>query len=113
MPRKWNQATYAECWQFNVCSTYTQDGLVNFNTVISTLNALQNQQDLLVATQGAVANNLVQVFKSLGGVWGIRQGRTLLELLSDQDRFDMLQRTRYWEKILERIISENFTNVRS
>ena len=75
--------------------------MVNFNTVISTLNALQSQQDLLAATQGAVANNLVQVFKSLGGGWGIRQERTSLELLSDQDRFDMLQRTRYWEKILE------------
>ena len=87
--------------------------MVNFNTVISTLNALQSQQDLLAATQGAVANNLVQVFKSLGGGWGIRQERTSLELLSDQDRFDMLQRTRSWEKILERIISENFTNVRS
>lgn len=78
-----------------------KDGLVNFNTVISTLNSLQEQQDLLATTQGAVANNLVQVFKSLGGGWEVRQDRTSVELLSEQDRFDMLQRTKYWKKILE------------
>jgi hypothetical protein len=49
--------------------------MVNFNTVITSLSALQTQQDLLSSTQGAVANNLVRVYKPLGGGLEIRQGK--------------------------------------
>lgn len=76
-----------------------EDGSVNFNTVISTLTSLQQQQDVLASTEGAVANNLVQVYKALGGGWGIRGDRTATDLIPDETREEMLQRTKYWKKV--------------
>ncbi len=84
-----------------ISSTQYEDGLVDFNTVISTLNALQSQQDQLANTQGQVATNLVQVYKSLGGGWQVREGKTVDELLPESTRQEMLERTKYWKKILE------------
>ncbi len=78
-----------------------ENGMISFNTVITTLNALQSQQDLLASTQGAVATNLVQVYKSLGGGWEVRAGKTADELLPESIQQEMLQRTKYWKKILE------------
>ncbi len=75
--------------------------MVNFNTVITTLGALQSQQDLLASTKGAVANNLVQVYKSLGGGWQMREGKTAAELLPESVRQEMLQRTKYWKELLQ------------
>ena len=51
-----------------------QDGLVDFNTVVSTLRALVAQQDQLATIQGTVAISLVGVYRSLGGGWEIREG---------------------------------------
>ncbi len=49
-----------------------EDGLVDFNTVITTLQALVSQQDQLAAIQGTVTTNLVDLYKSLGGGWELR-----------------------------------------
>ena len=78
-----------------------QDGLVDFNTVITTLNALQQQQDLLASTQGTVATNLVQVYKALGGGWEVREGQTLEDLLPEATKDEMRDRTKAWKKVLE------------
>jgi NodT family efflux transporter outer membrane factor (OMF) lipoprotein len=85
----------------DISATQYENGMVNFNTVISTLQSLQSQQDLLASTQGSVANNLVQVYKSLGGGWQVRGSKTADELLPESVRQEMLQRTKYWKKILE------------
>ena len=76
---------------------YTE-GLVDFNTVISTLRSLASQQDQLAETQGTVATNLVAVYKSLGGGWEIRQNKDLLDLIPDETQNEMLKRGKYWEK---------------
>jgi len=94
-------ATEAAQRAAKISTTQYEDGLVSFNTVISTLGALQNQQDQLATTQGTVATNLVQVYKSLGGGWEIRRDKTADELLPDSTRQEMLQRTKYWKKILK------------
>jgi NodT family efflux transporter outer membrane factor (OMF) lipoprotein len=75
-----------------------QDGLVGFNTVITTLRSLTTQQDLLASTQGTVATNLIEVYKALGGGWELRQGQTPLDLIPEETREEMLERTNYWEK---------------
>ena len=85
----------------DISATQYENGMVNFNTVITTLGALQSQQDLLASTQGAVANNLVQVYKSLGGGWQTREGKTAAELLPESVRQEMLQRTKYWKELLQ------------
>ena len=94
-------ATEAAQRAAKISTTQYEDGLVSFNTVISTLGALQNQQDLLATTQGTVATNPVQVYKSLGGGWEIRKDKTADELLPESIQQEMLQRTKYWKKILE------------
>jgi len=85
----------------DISATQYENGMVNFNTVITTLGALQSQQDLLASTQGAVANNLVQVYKSLGGGWQTREGKTASELLPESVRQEMLERTKYWKDLLQ------------
>jgi NodT family efflux transporter outer membrane factor (OMF) lipoprotein len=85
----------------DVATAQYQNGLVGFNTVISTLVALEAQQDLLALTQGDVANNLVQVYKTLGGGWEIRDNRDPVDLLPASTRETMRERTGAWEGILK------------
>jgi len=75
-----------------------QDGLVDFNTVINTLISLSAQQDQLASTQGAVTTNLIAVYKSLGGGWEIRESMEPDDLIPDETRDEMLERTKYWKK---------------
>lgn len=86
----------------DVSTAQYQNGLVGFNTVINTLNSLRQQQDLLASTQGNVATNLVQVYKSLGGGWEIRDNRSPVDLLPASTRDSMLKRTGAWEGVLNK-----------
>ena len=97
----YQKATNAAQRAADISSLQYKDGLVSFNTVITTLQSLQSQQDLLASTQGAVANNLVQVYKSLGGGWEIREGKASSELLPESVKEEMLERTNYWKKVFE------------
>ena len=85
----------------NISTVQYQDGTANYTSVIQTLNALRSQQDQLVSTQGEVATNLVQVYKSLGGGWRIRGTADPVDRISDSTRSEMLERTNYWKGVLE------------
>jgi len=85
----------------DVSTTQYQEGDVNFNTVITTLQALASQQDQLAAIEGTVAANLVDVYKSLGGGWEVRQSQDPLDLIPEETRTEMLQHVKYWEKVFE------------
>jgi len=85
----------------DVSTVQYQSGLIQFNTVISTLNAHAQQQDLLAATQGSVKTNLVQVYLSLGGGWEIRGSRNPAELLPAATKDEMIERIDYWEGVLQ------------
>jgi NodT family efflux transporter outer membrane factor (OMF) lipoprotein len=85
----------------NVSTAQYQDGLVDFNTVITNLNALATQQDLLASTRGEVATSLVQVYRSLGGGWQIRDDRDPVDLLPAGMKETMKQRTGAWEGVLD------------
>jgi NodT family efflux transporter outer membrane factor (OMF) lipoprotein len=74
-----------------------QNGLVGFNTVINTLESNVRQQDLLASTEGSVAANLVQVYKSLGGGWEIREDQDPVELLPAAIKDEMEERTKLWK----------------
>lgn len=78
-----------------------QDGLVNFNTVISTLNTLASQQDQLAAAEGTTATNLVDVYRALGGGWQLRTNGDPVDLLPEETRQQMQNRTGYWKDIFE------------
>jgi len=79
-----------------------ESGSVTYNTVINTLNSLRQQQDLLASTQGAVATNLVQVYKSLGGGWEVRGDQAPDALLPEATKDEMRERVpKAWKKVLE------------
>jgi outer membrane protein TolC len=94
-------ATAASQRAVDVSTAQYQNGLVDFNTVITTLTAHATQQDLLASTQGSVATNLVQVYRSLGGGWEIRDNRDPVELLPAKMKDEMRERTRTWKGVLE------------
>ncbi|MHC4554762.1 MAG: efflux transporter outer membrane subunit [Planctomycetota bacterium] len=48
-----------------------ENGLTDFNNVLDMQRSLTFQQDLLAESQGAVANNLVRIYTSLGGGWSV------------------------------------------
>ena len=78
-----------------------QEGEIDFNTLITTLASNVQQQDLVAATQGSVATNLVQVYRALGGGWEIRDKRDPVELLPDSTKNEMRSRTGYWDGVLK------------
>ena len=77
-----------------------EDGLVNYNTVITTLQALAYQEDILAQTRGDVVLNLIDIYKSLGGGWEIRNNRLPDQLLPQTTFNEMLKRTDYWKGML-------------
>ena len=85
----------------DISSTQYEDGLVDFNTVIATLSSLQAQQDVVAATRGLVATNLVQVYRSLGGGWETRRGQAPDSLLPEDTKDEMRSRVRAWNAIFD------------
>jgi hypothetical protein len=69
--------------------------------VINTLIAQTQQEDLLSTTRGDVAVNLVQVYKTLGGGWEIRENKDPVDLLPSAVKDQMLERTKDWQGVLE------------
>jgi len=68
-----------------VMSQY-QAGTVDFNRVFNTQQFLTQQQDQLAIVEGAVAQNLIQLYRALGGGWQIRLGSVALQRLPAPDR---------------------------
>ena len=78
-----------------------ENGLIGYNTVITTLKSDEQQQDLYASTKGSVATNLIQIYKSLGGGWQIRDNRDPVSLLPESMKEEMRQRTKYWKGTLK------------
>jgi NodT family efflux transporter outer membrane factor (OMF) lipoprotein len=77
-----------------------REGSIDFNQVLNTLTQQTEQQDSLTATQGAIATNLVNLYKVLGGGWQVDGDRAVYEYANPEDQQDMLLRTRYWRDVL-------------
>lgn len=85
----------------NVATIQYQEGAIDFDTLITTLNANVQQQDLFALSQGTVAANLVAVYRSLGGGWSMRDGRDPVDLLPEEVKQEMRDRTRQWGNLLQ------------
>ncbi|MBN1852169.1 MAG: TolC family protein, partial [Pirellulales bacterium] len=53
-------------------TTQYEQGIVDFDRVFVLQLFLTQQQDQLAIVQGSVAQNLIQLYKALGGGWQIR-----------------------------------------
>lgn len=79
-----------------------RDGAVDFQRVVDAERTLVNQQDQLTSTRGDILQNLIAMYKALGGGWEIRAGD---EFVPEPIRNEMAERTD-WGKILNREASE-------
>jgi NodT family efflux transporter outer membrane factor (OMF) lipoprotein len=84
----------------DVATIQYKEGSTDFNTLVTTLGANVQQQDLLAAARGDVATSLVQVYKALGGGWQIRDDRDPVDLLPADMKEEMIQRTKAWDGVL-------------
>jgi len=72
------------------------EGLVDYNTVVNTLRTLSSQQDQLASIRGTVAVSLVEVYRSLGGGWEVRQSDNADDLIPEETWAEMRERLKYW-----------------
>ena len=69
-----------------------REGLVDYQRVLDTQRELSARQDDLVFTAGSVGQNLVDIYRSIGGGWGIREGK---DFVSAGIKEEMEQRTNW------------------
>ena len=74
-----------------------REGATDFTTVLTAQQALLTEQDNLATTLGTIAQNLVGVYKALGGGWEIREG---MDLVPDDVKETMAKRTN-WGDLLK------------
>jgi len=80
----------------NLAEQQYRGGIADYTRVLTTQDFLTTTQDRLVFTRGAVALNLVAMYRSLGGGWELREGQDLVpETIKEQ----MKARTNWGEMI--------------
>ncbi len=77
-----------------------REGTIDFNRVLDTLDLLFEQQDAATATTGDIANNLIIMYKALGGGYEEGGERNIQEYVADEDQEQLRTRTRYWRNEL-------------
>jgi len=69
-----------------------REGITDFTTVLTAQQSLLNEQDNLASTLGDISNNLVGVYRALGGGWQIREGK---DIVPDSIKEQMAKRTNW------------------
>lgn len=62
----------------NLAIIQYRSGATNYTTVITAQQSLLSDQDSLAVAQGAVPQNLIAVYRALGGGWELREGNPFL-----------------------------------
>ena len=92
-----SKSVVASARSVELASIQYREGLVDYQRVLDTQRFLAQEQDLLTATTGSVAVNLVAMYKALGGGWQIRAGK---DFVPEETKAEMRERTG-WGKLLE------------
>ncbi len=71
-----------------------RDGAADYTRVLNTQQSLIDQQDQATVTRGAIARNLVDMYRALGGGWQMRAGR---DFVPDATKEVMAERTDWGE----------------
>lgn len=66
------QSAEAARQSVEIVTTQYQEGKSDFNRVFTVQRVLTQQQDQLAIVEGSVAQNLIQLYRALGGGWQIR-----------------------------------------
>ena len=69
-----------------------REGLADYQRVLDTQRELTTQQDNLVFTAGSVGQNLIAMYRALGGGWQIREGK---DFVPEDIKEEMIERTNW------------------
>ena len=83
---------------FNISVRQYQDGLVSYQRVLSTVEKLTYTQDLYAQTRGAMATDVILLYKALGGGW---QGSDKHSYLSKEHKEAFKKRGVDWGEYLD------------
>jgi NodT family efflux transporter outer membrane factor (OMF) lipoprotein len=89
-------ATAAAQASVNLAILQYREGITDFTTVLTAEQNLLTQQDSLASTMGDISNNLVGMYRALGGGWQIRDGK---DVVPESVKEAMAQRTN-WGRLL-------------
>ena len=81
----------------DIATIQYREGLTDFERVLDSQRTLFSQQELLVSNRGNLTQNLIALYKAMGGGW--EQGRTR-PVLDDATRETMGQRSK-WKGLLD------------
>jgi NodT family efflux transporter outer membrane factor (OMF) lipoprotein len=81
----------------DIADVQYREGLVDFERVLDSQRALFDQQERLVIARGGIAQNLIAVYKAMGGGW--QAGRTR-PIVDDATRDIMAERSN-WKRLLD------------
>jgi NodT family efflux transporter outer membrane factor (OMF) lipoprotein len=82
-----------------VVTSQYHEGAADFTAVLLSEDFLVNEQNLLVASRGEIAFNLIALYKALGGGWELREGRSFV---SEETAREMRARTNWGSLLSER-----------
>ena len=91
------EAVQAARRSLDIADVQYREGLVDFERVLDSQRALFSQQERLVITRGGVAQNLIALYKAMGGGW--QAGRTR-PIVDDATRATMGERSN-WKRLLD------------
>lgn len=82
---------------FNISMTQYENGQIGFERLLNSVEKMTRSEDSYAQIKGNVANQVVALYKSLGGGWQINNGKAFI---SDSNRELMRQRTD-WGDVLD------------
>jgi hypothetical protein len=72
-------AVQAAARSLDIANIQYREGLVDFQRVLDSQRTLFSQQERLVSTRGAVTQNLIALYKALGGGWQPARERPVVD----------------------------------
>ncbi|MEA2048022.1 MAG: TolC family protein [Campylobacterota bacterium] len=72
------KAVNATVRAFNISMTQYNDGLVSYERLLTSVNNLTRSQDQYAQIKGSLANNVMLLYKALGGGWQMSKGEAYL-----------------------------------
>ena len=96
------ESTAAAKRSLDLAALQYRGGITDFTTVLTAQQALLNEQDSLAITLGEISQNLVGVYRAMGGGWQIREGR---DFVPESIKTEMARRTN-WGSLLSPVSHE-------
>ncbi|EGW20370.1 RND efflux system, outer membrane lipoprotein, NodT family [Methylobacter tundripaludum SV96] len=84
------ESTAAAQRSLDLATLQYRQGITDFTTVLTAQQALLSEQDSLANTLGDISNNLVGVYRALGGGWQVRDSK---DVVPDSVKEQMAKRT--------------------